>query len=85
MPFNLVLVEVCDANQACRPELFSLESQFSSVDIMETNCMSECDLCAHNPYAFVNGELVEAEHPDTLVEKVKFRIREILEDSEPSL
>jgi len=85
MSFNLVLVEVCDANQACRPELFSLESQFSSVDIMETDCMSQCDLCAERPYAFVNGELLESEHPDTLIEKIKFRIRGILDDFQASL
>ncbi|MCL6631281.1 MAG: YuzB family protein [Alicyclobacillus herbarius] len=76
---GFILIEVCDANPACVPELFQLEEAFPGVSVLETSCLSECDLCAERPYVFFNAEIVSAMDVPTLLEEVKTRIQEHLE------
>lgn len=61
------LVEVCDANAACTPELFSLEEELPGLSVLETSCLSECELCACRPYVIFDGTIItEARVPDLL-------------------
>lgn len=78
MSFGLVLVEVCDANAAWVPQLQELEEEFSGIAVLETACMSQCELCAQKPYVFLNGDIVEAETVDGLLERLRTEIRSLL-------
>lgn len=80
MALSLVFVEVCDANLACREELFELENENPSVSVMETECMSQCELCALHPYVFINGDLLYTDSPDSLIQQAKDKVHEILSD-----
>lgn len=77
MSFGLILIEVCDINLACTPELLALEEEFSDVSIIENGCMSHCDLCATSPYVFLNGEIVREETVDKLISTLRGRIDEL--------
>ena len=78
MAYSLVLIEVCDANRACVPELFNLEAENVSVSVIENSCMSECELCAANPYVFLNGEIVSADSLESLLQTVRERVNELI-------
>lgn len=71
MAFGLVLVEVCDANPACVPELFQFEQQLPGVSVLETSCLSECDLCEQSPYVLVDGQVQEATDMPSLLTLLK--------------
>lgn len=58
---NTVLIEVCDANRACIPELFELEREFPYLSILEIPCMSQCELCQTRAFVFLNSNLVDAD------------------------
>lgn len=68
---GMILIEVCDANAACVPELFDLESDYVEVSVLENSCMSHCELCAANPYVFFEGELVHADTTAELLTKIR--------------
>lgn len=72
------MIEVCDANPACVPELFELENEFPGVSVLETSCMSECDVCATSSYVFIDGKLLSADDTNTLLSQLRHRIRESL-------
>jgi uncharacterized protein YuzB (UPF0349 family) len=75
---GLILIEVCDANPACVSDLFNLEQDYPGVSVLETSCLSECELCAERPYVFVNGEIVTAVDVPSLLAAVKERIDEMM-------
>ncbi|GGI95443.1 hypothetical protein GCM10010885_01310 [Alicyclobacillus cellulosilyticus] len=77
---GIVLIEVCDANPACTSALFALEHTLPGVTVLETSCMSQCDLCATRPYVFVNGELVTADTVEALIQRVRQRVAAWLTD-----
>lgn len=74
MSLRYVIIEVCDANPAAGSLLYTLESDFPGVSILETACMSECDLCARFPYVFIDGELIHAATVEELVEGLRQRL-----------
>ncbi|RIV17336.1 DUF1450 domain-containing protein [Alicyclobacillaceae bacterium I2511] len=71
---HLLLIEVCDANQACIPELFELEQQFSNLSILETPCMSECEMCQQSAYVLLEGSLINAANVVHLLEDIRCQI-----------
>ncbi|MBX5436168.1 MAG: DUF1450 domain-containing protein [Alicyclobacillaceae bacterium] len=71
---SLVLVEVCDANPASANEIRRLECEYEGVSVMETSCLSHCELCAEKPYALVNGDVVTADDVRSLVQELRKRI-----------
>jgi uncharacterized protein YuzB (UPF0349 family) len=77
MSFGLILIEVCDINLACTPELLALEEEFPDVSIIENGCMSHCDLCATSPYVFLNGEIIRENTVDKLLGTLRNRIDEL--------
>lgn len=69
--FGWMMVEVCDANPAACKELFDLEEAYPGLSVLETSCMSECELCAARPYVFVNGARMDAPTVDALLQAVR--------------
>ncbi|MCL6547866.1 MAG: YuzB family protein [Alicyclobacillus sp.] len=79
---SLVLVEVCDANPADVPELYELEQTHRGVSVVEMSCMSQCELCARQPYVLVNGEVVQASDTGSLIRLVRERVEALLAEWE---
>ena len=78
MSFGLILIEVCDINLACSPELLVLEQEYPDVSIIENGCMSHCELCATSPYVFLNGEIIREETVDKLIITLRKRLDELV-------
>ncbi|WP_067933674.1 DUF1450 domain-containing protein [Alicyclobacillus kakegawensis] len=75
---GFVLIEVCDANPACVPDLFALETEYPAVSVLETSCLSECELCALQAYVFVNGDIVTADDVPSLLARVRASAEEAI-------
>lgn len=41
------------------------------IDISESGCTSNCEICECNLFAIVNGELIKAENADELLQNVE--------------
>ena len=76
---GIVIVEVCDVNQASGLDLESLETEYPGVSVIRTPCLSNCSQCAVVPYAYVNGELLSADDKETLWADLKRAIEGELE------
>ncbi|MCL6625029.1 DUF1450 domain-containing protein [Alicyclobacillus shizuokensis] len=75
---GFVLIEVCDANPACVSDLFELETEYPAVSVLETPCLSECELCALQPYVFVNGDIVAGDDVPSLLTQVRASTEEAI-------
>ncbi|WDL97109.1 DUF1450 domain-containing protein [Alicyclobacillus sp. ALC3] len=73
------LIEVCDANAACTTELFNLEEEIPGLSVLENSCLSECDLCARQPYVMLDGAVVSEPHLTDLLNVVRERLSSELE------
>lgn len=82
MSNGLILIEVCDANAACTEQIYQLEQDYPGVAVLETSCMSECELCATEPYVFLNGEIVREPNPTTLLDTIRAEITKLLQSYE---
>lgn len=80
MPYGLLLIEVCDANPACVPTLFELEAQFPGTSVLETSCLSQCELCEGSPYVLLDGDIVTASSVEELLMTLRARIHTALQD-----
>jgi uncharacterized protein YuzB (UPF0349 family) len=47
-----------------------------SLDVLEYGCLGNCGICARQPYALVDGELVSAETAEELLEKIWQKVEE---------
>jgi uncharacterized protein YuzB (UPF0349 family) len=45
-------------------------------DVIEYGCLGNCGQCVSEPYALVNGEIVEAKTTDELYERILLKIKE---------
>lgn len=65
------MVEFCMTNLAngSHKTLETLEKD-PTIDVLEYGCLSYCSVCADSLYALVNGEIVEADTPEELTEKI---------------
>ncbi|MDA3129688.1 YuzB family protein [Aliibacillus thermotolerans] len=65
------IIEFCLSNLASGSQaaLEELEKD-PNLDIIEYGCLGNCGHCAMNMYALVNGEIVDGETPEELVENV---------------
>jgi uncharacterized protein YuzB (UPF0349 family) len=76
---GIVVVEVCDINPICLLDLESLEEEFPGVTVLRTSCLSNCNMCAVSPYAYVNGELLTGETPEDVMSQIRVKIVQELE------
>ncbi|UNO48837.1 YuzB family protein [Alicyclobacillus acidoterrestris] len=75
---DIVLVEVCDSNPISLLDLEALEGMYPGVTVLRTECLSQCGLCAHNAYAYVDGNIVFAKDPETCLARIRQRIEQHL-------
>ena len=72
------IVEFCMSNLANGShETFEKLEKDPNLDVLEYGCLSYCTICAESLYAMVNGEIVEADTPEELTE----RIYQFIEDN----
>lgn len=65
------IVEFCISNMANgSQESFEKLENDPNLDVLEYGCLSYCSQCAESIYALVNGEIVEADSPEELTQKV---------------
>jgi len=72
------IVEFCMSNLANGSyESFEILERDPNLDVLEYGCLSYCTKCVNSLYAIVNGEIVEADTPKELTE----RIYQFIEDN----
>lgn len=65
------IVEFCISNIANgSQQSFEKLERDPNLDVLEYGCLSYCTKCAESLYALVNGEIVEADSPEELTQKV---------------
>ncbi|PSL32924.1 uncharacterized protein YuzB (UPF0349 family) [Planomicrobium soli] len=65
------IVEFCISNIANGAQgSFEKLEQDPNLDVLDYGCLSYCTQCAESLYALVNGEIVEADSPEELTQKV---------------
>lgn len=71
------IIEFCTSNLASGTDKVMRELENNpELDVVEYGCLGNCGDCFAHPYAMVNGELVDADTPDELLEKIKAIIKE---------
>lgn len=71
------IVEFCISNIANgAQEAFEKLERDPNLDVLEYGCLSYCTKCGESLYALVNGEIVEADSPAELTDKVHEFIEE---------
>lgn len=73
------LIEFCASNVASYTQsvVDALEKDPDlDVDVLEYGCLGYCGECYMQPFALVNGNLVQAETADELLAKIKHKLRE---------
>ncbi|WNC13940.1 DUF1450 domain-containing protein [Brevibacillus brevis] len=73
------LIEFCASNVASYTQsvVDALEKDPDlDVDVLEYGCLGYCGECYMQPFALVNGNLVQAETADELLAKIKRKLRE---------
>lgn len=71
------LVEFCISNMAKGGDYVydKLESD-PEVDVLEYGCLNNCGLCSSGLYALVDGEIVEGDTPEDLLNNIYKHIEE---------
>ena len=65
------IVEFCVSNIVNgAQESFEKLERDPNLDVLEYGCLSYCTLCSQTLFALVNGEIVEADTPEELTQKV---------------
>ncbi|MBC1578325.1 YuzB family protein [Listeria seeligeri] len=65
------IVEFCVNNLASGADVaFAKLDADDSLDVIEYDCLTYCDLCATSLFALVDGEVVRGETPDELVANI---------------
>ncbi|MDN7243594.1 YuzB family protein [Planococcus sp. N028] len=65
------IVEFCISNIANgAQDSFEKLEKDSNLDVLDYGCLSYCTQCSESLYALVNGEIVEADSPEELTQKV---------------
>lgn len=71
------LVEFCISNLAAgAQETYEALEKDPNIDVLEYGCLSYCTKCDRSLYALVNGDVVEADTPEELTNKIYQYIEE---------
>lgn len=72
------LVEFCINNLT--PDVIEVKNTLErdpGIDVLEYGCLGNCGICARQPYAMVNGEVITAETGEELLQKIRQAIDEM--------
>ncbi|MDP5272570.1 YuzB family protein [Chengkuizengella axinellae] len=73
------IIEFCTNNMHFGTDKIMKELEKNpEYDVIEYGCLGNCGVCSMEPYALVNGDLITAETPDQLKEKIETAIEEYL-------
>lgn len=57
-------------------DVYDVLLERDDIDITESGCTSNCEICECNLFAIVNGELIKAENADKLLQHVEKELEE---------
>ncbi|SUM86568.1 putative DUF1450-containing protein [Staphylococcus saprophyticus] len=64
------IVEFCISNLAKGGDyVYNQLENDPGIDVLEYGCLQNCGICSSGLYALVNGDIVEGESPDDLLQK----------------
>lgn len=67
----LPIIEFCMSNLASGSQkAMEVLEKDPNMDVVEYTCLGNCGLCYEGPYALVNGEFVNGETPEQLVDNI---------------
>lgn len=72
------LIEFCVNNLT--PDLIEIKKKLEAnfeYDVLDYGCLGYCGICATQPYALVNGEMIKAETAEQLLVEIKKAIDEM--------
>lgn len=71
------MVEFCISRLT--PDVEAIKEELEDdpdVDVLETSCLSHCEVCAQTPYALVNGEVVTGKTGEELGINIRKAIKD---------
>lgn len=73
------IIEFCTNNMHHGTDaVFRRLEENPEYDVIEYGCLGNCGQCVAEPYALVNGEIVDARSPDELYDKIIAKIEDWL-------
>ena len=71
------LVEFCISNMAKGSDVvFEKLENDPDIDVLEYGCLQNCGICSDGLYALVDGDIVEGDTPDDLLNNIYKHIEE---------
>ncbi|KIX90621.1 hypothetical protein TP70_06785 [Staphylococcus microti] len=71
------IVEFCISNLARGSQaVFEILDKDPNVDVLDYGCLQNCGVCSSGLYALVNGDLVEGNTSDELLQNIYAHIEE---------
>ncbi|MDW8555775.1 YuzB family protein [Staphylococcus xylosus] len=71
------IIEFCISNLAKGGDyVYNQLENDPCVDVLEYGCLQNCGICSSGLYALVNGDIVEGDSPDDLLQKIYAHIEE---------
>lgn len=71
------IIEFCTSNLASgTEEIMHILEANPTLDVVEYGCLGNCGECFLHPYAYVDGNIIAADTPDQLLEKIKQKLKE---------
>jgi len=73
-----VTIEICTSNftEEAEQALAALRDD-PTLNVIEYNCLDQCDLCYERCFAYVNGELILGETPLDVMERIFDHLKKI--------
>ncbi|MEX2415738.1 MAG: YuzB family protein [Paenibacillaceae bacterium] len=69
------IIEFCNSNMALGTNIIMKKLEENpDYDVIEYGCLANCGQCYMTPYAMVNGEIIAADTPDELYDKILIAI-----------
>ncbi|GGE06902.1 UPF0349 protein [Marinithermofilum abyssi] len=56
------------------PDVIKIKEELEQdpeLDVLETSCLGNCEICAQTPYAMVNGEVVTGKDGEELLRNIR--------------
>ena len=66
----MMIIEMCEANEMA---LYAGELEAEGMDVVTYSCLDRCAACVLRAYAYVNGELVEADRAAEVLAQIRRR------------
>ncbi|RKD21718.1 hypothetical protein BEP19_13895 [Ammoniphilus oxalaticus] len=75
----MIFIEFCQSNMALWTksvfEQLGHDPEWSDAEVMESECLGNCEQCFAQPFAIVEGEVVAADTPDALLTEIRAFIK----------